>query len=325
MTEENFKSFKKHTISCNNCGKTDHVFKSCSEPICSFGIILLQLDIESSIKKKIIERLTDPNEEFNYNAENKMICVNDYNDMELFSLLKNTVKVLLIQRKHSVGFVEFMRGRYSINNVDGIIFLFKQMTPDEIHRIAAGSFDDLWDYLWGTNKHGVSHLNDYNISKNKFEKLKMNGNGHLGLQFYVTDIIPDYKFPEWGFPKGRKNTINEDGKHTAQREFTEETNFGQNNYIILNKIQPIEESLIGTNGISYKHIYYVAIENDIEHEKPHIKDDNINQINEIGDINFFLYEDAMKIIRPYHIDKQKIITQLYMFMMNKLIKYVKEL
>lgn len=321
--QDNFKSFKKHVISCNNCGKTDHIFKSCTKPIRSYGIILLQLDIEPSIRDKIIEKLVDPNISFDYDVENKEITVNDYNDMELFSLLKNSIKILLIQRKHSVGFVEFMRGRYNINNVDGIIFLFKQMTPYEIEMIKRGSFEDLWDYLWGTNKAGVSNLNDYNISKNKFEKLKSNDNEHLGLQFYVTNITPDYKFPEWGFPKGRKNNINEDGKNTAKREFTEETNYGPENYIILDKINPIEESLIGTNGISYKHIYYIAIANDIK-QQPHIENDNVNQINEIGDINFFLYEDAMKIIRPYHIDKQKIITQLYMFMMNKIIGYVKE-
>jgi 8-oxo-dGTP pyrophosphatase MutT (NUDIX family) len=243
--------------------------------------------------------------------------------MELFSLLKNTIKILLIQRKHSVGFVEFMRGRYNINNVDGIIFLFKQMTPYEIELIKQGSFENLWAYLWGTNKASVSHLNDYNISKNKFEKLKTNDNEHLGLQFYVNNIVPDYKYPEWGFPKGRKNNISEDGKNTAQREFTEETNYGPENYIILNKIDPIEESLIGTNGISYKHIYYIAIADNIE-RPPHINTENPNQINEIGDIKFMLYEDAMKIIRPYHIYKQKIITQLYMFMMNKIIEYVKE-
>jgi hypothetical protein len=94
-------------------------------------------------------------------------------------------------------------------------------------------------------------------------------------------------------------------------------------YILLNSISPIEESLIGTNGISYKHVYYIAISNTIE--KPKINETNLNQINEIGDINFFLYEDTMKLIRPYHTDKKKIITQLYMFIMNKLICFIKEL
>jgi len=325
MTDiDSFKSFKKNTLTCNNCGKSDHVFKSCSSPIISYGIILLNLDIDPTIKAKIIAKLIDENTKFDYNMENKEINVNDFGDMELFSLLKNTIKFLLIQRKHSVGFVEFMRGRYNLANVDGLIFLFKQMTPYEMELIKTSTFDELWDYLWGVNKSNVSHFNDYTTSKNKFEKLRLDDSGYLNLQFYVNNIIPEYKYSEWGFPKGRKNYISEDNKQTAQREFTEETNYSTDDYVIINKINPIEESLVGTNGVSYKHIYYIAISNDIDPE-PKINNDNPNQVNEIGDINFFLYEDAMKIIRPYHTDKQKIITQLYVFMMNKIINYVKEL
>lgn len=319
---ENFKSFKKNNFTCNNCGQADHVFKSCTAPITSFGIILLHLDIENSIKTKIIEKFTSDN--FDYNNENREISVETILDLEIFSILKNAVKFLLIQRKHSVGFVEFVRGRYNVINVDGIIFLFKQMTPYEISKIKNESFDDLWDYLWGPNRSKVTHFNDYSSSKAKFEKLKLDDPGYLNLQFYVTNISPDYKYAEWGFPKGRKNTINEESRNAAQREFTEETNYSIDDYVILNKINPIEESLIGTNGVNYKHVYYIAIADNID-PSPHINDENLNQINEIGDINFFLYEDAMKVIRPYHTDKQKIITQLYMFMMNKLIGYVKTL
>jgi 8-oxo-dGTP pyrophosphatase MutT (NUDIX family) len=282
------------------------------------------LDIDDEIKKKIIAKLVDENTHFDYNMENKEINVNDIGDMELFSLLKNTIKFLLIQRKHSVGFVEFMRGRYNLANVDGLIFLFKQMTPYELNLIKTSTFDVLWDYLWGPNKSNVSHFNDYTTSKNKFEKLKLDDSSHLNLQFYVSNITPEYKYSEWGFPKGRKNFISEDNMKTAQREFTEETNYSDDNYVILNKINPIEESLVGTNGISYKHVYYIAIANDINQE-PKLNNENPNQVNEIGDINFFLYEDAMKIIRPYHIDKLKIVTQLYMFMMNKIIECVKKL
>lgn len=322
MTEEH-KPFKKNVMNCNNCGSGNHIFKNCDAPIHSYGIILLQLDIDDPIKTKLIEKLIDPNNVFHYNDEGKEIIVNDYNDMELFSLMKNTIKLLLIQRKHSVGFIEFIRGRYNINNVNGIIFLFKQMTQGEIDKIKNDTFDDLWDYLWGPNKSNVSHFNDYTVSKGKFDKLKTESSEYLNLHFYVSNISPDYAYSEWGFPKGRKNNLHEDNLKAAMREFTEETNYKVTDYHILFNVGPIEESLIGTNGINYKHIYYLAIAKNID--GPYINNENLNQINEIGDINFFLYEDAMKIIRPYHTDKQKIVTQLYMFIMNKLIKYMKEL
>lgn len=317
----NLKQTKKNNVSCNNCGSLTHMFKNCTEPIRSYGIILLQLDFDATLRDIIINKLCDNGVNINYENDNKQINVNDYSDMEIFSLMKNSIKMLLIQRKHSVGFIEFVRGRYKINNVEGIIFLFKQMTQYEIDLIKLKSFDKIWDYLWGINKEHVAHFNDYSTSKNKFEKLKLDSTEYLNLDFYTTNIKPDYMHPEWGFPKGRKNNSNEDNKEAAKREFMEETNYTEDNYVILDNIGPIEESLIGTNGINYKHVYYVAIAKNIDN--PYINDDNVNQIDEIGDINFFLYEDAVKIIRPYHTDKQKIVLEIYMFMMNKIIECVR--
>ncbi len=327
MTDcEKSKNFKRNintnNMNCNNCGSSSHIFKQCDLPICSYGIILLHLDIDDDlIKNKIIEKLVDT--DYDYNNENKEIVINDYNDIELFSSLQNAIKILLIQRKHSVGFVEFVRGRYYINNVDGIIFLFKQMTQYEINKIKEGNFDELWDYLWGYNKSKVSHFSDYAVSKNKFEKLKQENTDYLNLKFYVNNITPDYKDAEWGFPKGRKNGNSENAMKAAQREFSEETNYNSDDYILLNKINPIEESLIGTNGINYKHIYYIAIAK--TNEEPKIDELNMNQINEIGDINFFSYSESIKLIRHYHTDKVKIVTQLYMFIMNKVIGFIKEM
>ena len=52
---------------------------------------------------------------------------------------------------------------------------------------------------------------------------------------------------------------------------------------------------------------------------------NENQINEIGDINFFSYEEAIDKIRPYHTERKKILTQVYIYIMNILIKTFKEI
>ena len=46
---------------------------------------------------------------------------------------------------------------------------------------------------------------------------------------------------------------------------------------------------------------------------------------EIGDIGIFTYEDSIKIIRPYHVERKKIITNFYMFIMDNIIKSCKEL
>jgi len=46
---------------------------------------------------------------------------------------------------------------------------------------------------------------------------------------------------------------------------------------------------------------------------------NSNQYHEIGDIGWFTYEEVMKIIRPYHTNRIKIIMSLIMYMINDII------
>lgn len=315
------KSYYKREIYCSNCGSTAHYFKECPDPITSYGVILVKFDIDPTIDESIVQKFTENhNQELcdivNMSTNSGGIDIKEYADIELFSKLKSSVKFLMIQRKHTLGFMEFIRGRYNIDNVDGIIFLFQQMTPTEIKKIKESTFDELWNDIWGSdNKSKPSYQNEYTISKDKFNKLQT-GNGHLGLNFYVDKVTPNWKFAEWGFPKGRRN-IKEDSLPCAIREFKEETNYTDDDFIILDHIKPLEENLVGTNGINYKHIYYIglAASDDI----PDIDKNN----NEIGDIDFLTYEDAINIIRQYHIEKQKILTQLYIYVINTLIEYIK--
>ena len=43
----------------------------------------------------------------------------------------NEIKYLMIQRKDTLGFVEFMRGKYNLENIDYIYKIFKIMTKEE--------------------------------------------------------------------------------------------------------------------------------------------------------------------------------------------------
>ena len=76
-------------------------------------------------------------------------------------------------------------------------------------------------------------------------------------------------------------------------------------YIILDSISPIRERFIGTNNIKYDHIYFLAITN--KNITPYIDKNNINQIIEIKNINWFTRDDAVKLIRKYETEKKKII------------------
>lgn len=313
---------------CINCGENGHNYKNCPGPVVSYGITLVSLNVDNSMRDVVINELSNPGNDVDMslimcdqNNNPAGININDINDVELFCRVKNCIRFLLIRRKHTLGFLEFMRGRYNIENVDGIIFLFKQMTPDEIRKIKNWIFDQLWEDVWGNNKNRSSHQSEYAISKEKFNKLKNENNGHLNLDFYIDNVTATWDSPEWGFPKGRRNFKEED-KACAIREFKEETGYGNDEIVILDKIDPIEETFIGTNGITYKHVYYLAIStND---KIPLIDPKNSNQFDEIGDIGYFSYEECMEKIRPYHIDRQKIITHIYIYMINQLIKNLRQ-
>ena len=45
--------------------------------------------------------------------------------------VEHEIQTLLILRKNSLGFVDFMRGKYNINNIKYIINLFNKMSSEE--------------------------------------------------------------------------------------------------------------------------------------------------------------------------------------------------
>lgn len=300
---------------CGNCGKFGHKYKKCHDPIISFGIILVKLDNSDKMSSLDIKNMFDLNDKINIsNKSHGIRCMNN-SELNLFSLNKDKVKFLLIQRKHSLGYSEFIRGRYIIDNIDGIIFLFQQMTKKEIINIGKWSFDELWDNFWSDSEKKNTFVEEYENAKMNFEKLKKSDDTlYLNLDFYVNNVIPTWDSPEWGFPKGRRNLMETD-LECAKREFEEETGFNNNQYVILNNIDPLIEDLIGTNGKRYRHIYYLALTyQDID---PALE---INlQSEEIGDIGLFTYEDALNMIRSYHIERKKILTFTFIYTLNKFV------
>ena len=91
-----------------------------------------------------------------------------------------------------------------------------------------------------------------------------------------------YEHPEWEFPKGRKNKDEMD-LECALREFEEETGISKDKLTIFDNIEPVYETINGSNGKQYKIIYYIGVMNDNE-IKPTLNEDNIYHKIEISDI-----------------------------------------
>ena len=308
---------KKKKNYCSNCGKFGHLFKKCKEPTTSVGIICIKLD--DKYKENLIKELKNQ-EEINENTNIININNKSYNNFKFINTFKNKIKFLFIRRRHTLSYIEFIRGRYNINQVDNIISLFELMTVDEINYIAVNTFQDLWCKLWKKTSCSKYYEKEFEASQKKFNKLKsgLDSNKEINLNFIIKNTEIKYKTPEWGFPKGRRN-YHEKNVDCAIREFYEETSYTDEDYKLLNTISPINEVFNGTNGVLYKHIYYIGID---ETGKDAIIDqENIHQIDEVGDIGWFNYDEAIKKIRPYYPEKKKLLNEIYLFVVNMLINY----
>jgi ADP-ribose pyrophosphatase YjhB (NUDIX family) len=216
-----------------------------------------------------------------------------------FTFHDNKLKFLLICRKDSLGYVDFLRGKYPIYNKLYIQNLLEEMTIKEKNNLLTRNFSDLWNELWG-GFIGNQYLSEEKISKNKFKNMKegviLQNNNCYNLEDLIHQTENEWVEPEWGFPKGRRNYLESD-INCAIREFTEETGLTSKEFTIIKNIIPLEEIFMGSNFKSYKHKYYLA----------YIK--NINDItleyqkSEVSDIGWFDVSDCKKKIRPYNFER----------------------
>jgi 8-oxo-dGTP pyrophosphatase MutT (NUDIX family) len=217
----------------------------------------------------------------------------------------NAYKFLMIRRKDSFGFIDFIRGKYTLYNVNQIQNIINEMSNDEKKRILHDNFEKLWKGMWSDTP-SSHYKNEESASFKKFENLK---NGILINDTILTinDIInssdTNWEETEWEFPKGRKNYKEKD-LECAMREFEEETGIHTNNINVIENILPFEETFIGTNLKAYKHKYFLAC----------LKDNNIDlnnfQKSEVSKLEWKSYDECINSIRPYNLEKMKLITNI---------------
>ena len=66
----------------------------------------------------------------------------------IFRINQNQRQYLMIRRKDTLGYIDFMRGKYSVTNHKYILNMLKQMTVSEKHKLSTYTFDNLWNELW---------------------------------------------------------------------------------------------------------------------------------------------------------------------------------
>ena len=226
----------------------------------------------------------------------------------------------MIRRKDTIGYVEFLRGKYNIHKYDYIIKLFDMMTKLEKDRILEiRDFDKLRTHLGMTKKNYI-YKNEYDSAKIKFNTLinntimikneKMNNKVKLSqLEYLIKKSKNIWKDTEWGLPKGRKHQ-KETSINCAVREFLEETGIPKSDITVLVNIKPLEEIYTSFNNVKYRHIYYFARFLN-ENTTLTFNQNNKNQVNEISAIEWFGNEDANKCLRAYYNEKKEIIYKTF--------------
>jgi 8-oxo-dGTP pyrophosphatase MutT (NUDIX family) len=215
---------------------------------------------------------------------------------------------LMIRRRDSLAYVEFLRGKYRLESVKYIETLIQGMTKEERERLVSSTFDKLWENLW-FSQITRQFRNEYENAKRTFEAIKHTGdtNGKLLIR-YIDEVTTEWVDAEWGFPKGRRS-IQESETACALREFAEETGIAKKCVTIVKNELPLYEEYIGTNGIPYKQIYYIGVCNKetIALHQPN----NKVMSREVGNIGWFSYEEAFHKIRETNKEKRVVLTTLH--------------
>lgn len=224
----------------------------------------------------------------------------------VFRYTSQGIEYLMIRRKDSFGYIDFIRGKYSQNNICQIQKLVDEMSMDEKRRILANHFNDLWVNMWGDTAN-LKYKNEEFISSKKIEAIR-NGIALEDKVICLKDLVENsqtiWKETEWEFPKGRRNNKEKD-LDCALREFEEETGIAKEKITVIENIIPFEEIFIGTNQKSYKHKYFLACMEEI--------DDNLffnYQVTEVSKVEWKPFEKCVEAIRPYNLEKKKLIINI---------------
>ena len=221
-----------------------------------------------------------------------------------FNKINNTLKYLLICRKDSLGYVEFLRGKYPLYNIDYIQNIINEMTVTEKCKLLTKEFDELWNELWG-EFFGDQYRSEEKNAKEKFNLLKegihLFNDTFFNLKSLIENSDTNWIEPEWGFPKGRRN-FNENDLQCALREFSEETGYPKSQVSILKNVIPFDEIFTGSNFKSYKHRYFLA------HST--YSNTQIYQKSEVSKLKWVTLNEALTFIRPYNLERIELIKNI---------------
>jgi 8-oxo-dGTP pyrophosphatase MutT (NUDIX family) len=239
---------------------------------------------------------------------------------------KRCIQYLMIRRKDTLGYMDFMRGKFPIYQKNYILNMMKQMTVDEKRRLRNKAL--LLKNVADTGCNGGypgSSANSINgpagpppppapscgvTIKDKIHALIV-GIDNNGDKYDMFSLLTESELhgtwlePEWGFPKGRRNQ-QENDYDCALREFSEETGYESKCLKNIRNIIPFEEIFTGSNYKSYRHKYYlmyIDFADSLSVSKPYQK-------SEVSAMEWKTIDECILSIRPYNLEKIRMLINL---------------
>jgi 8-oxo-dGTP pyrophosphatase MutT (NUDIX family) len=224
------------------------------------------------------------------------------NGIVAFTKTKNKLKYLLICRKDTLGYVDFLRGKYSLYDEKYIKNLIDEMTISEKQKLLEHDFNYLWKELWG-GFNQTQYKSEEKIAEDKFNQLKEGmiifNRDEYSLKSLIESSKTNWVEPEWGFPKGRRNQYEND-IDCAIREFVEETGYSKKDINLITNLIAMDEIFTGSNFKSYKHRYFIGHISNVNKKTKYQK-------SEVSKINWFTLEECKSKIRPYNLERIELI------------------
>lgn len=293
---------KKRPQWCANCGKHGHNSKQCQFPVISCGVILFRRVPTNDAKSGCAME--------SHNIDYFHLAGGGRLDSGLQASQNTSVEYLLVRRKDSLNFVEFVRGKYDPLDTKFLFQAFNEMSVEERAKIAVSEFSTLWKNLWMSSYSNISH-GEFSCAEHKFNNLKKGYVSYDGkfvsIEVLLKETTGRYVSPEWGFPKGKRNRRETDYE-CAKREFTEETGCQPGDYCVLHQLDSIAETFKGSNDVMYKHIYFVARHRPGAFIQTVLSDPE--QLAEIGQVGWYDAKQAIELFRPYDVEKRTLLMRL---------------
>jgi 8-oxo-dGTP pyrophosphatase MutT (NUDIX family) len=220
-----------------------------------------------------------------------------------YNVAKEQYEILLVKKRCTYAYVEFILGRYNRNSDNAALLMFNHMTNDEKVTILSLDFGQIYFKVFLVNPDSSNadmarispeDLSRYRSYKRHFEHCFLKDGG-----VKLRRLIDRSKNIEtiWEIPKGRKERDDPQEKELicATREVKEEAGIDVDQYEILMDISP--RKLVKTeDGVKWINYIYIGVCYDQDYD-PCVRFHHRQQIAEVVDVKWMCL-DEVKIVDP---------------------------